>query len=106
MVRELDNRIQALQQSDDTGGQSVMAGMDTLGALDDGLILEDFRFQASRGEMLFTIKQSSVSGTDAFTKFEQLKRQLEQAGYSVEYSASQDRDAVRGRYRATREALS
>jgi type II secretory pathway component PulL len=106
MVRELENRIQASQQPDDADGQSVLAAMDTLGALDEGLILEDFRFQSSRGEMLFTIKQSTDTGADAFSKFEQLKRQLEQAGYRVEYSASQDRDAVRGRYRATREALS
>lgn len=106
MVRELDNRIQSLQQPADAGGGSVLAAMDALGTLDTGLVLEDFRYQASRQEMLFTVIRNGDEQVDAFGAFEQLKRRLEQAGYSVEYSASQDRDAVRGRYRATREVQS
>ncbi|WP_028669923.1 type II secretion system protein GspL [Saccharospirillum impatiens] len=106
MVRELDNRIQALQQPDDAEGGSVLAAIDALGTLDAGLSLEDFRYQASRREMLFTVTRSGDTESDAFGVFEQLKRRLEQAGYTVEYSASQDRDAVRGRYRATREVQS
>ncbi|MEX2320344.1 MAG: type II secretion system protein GspL, partial [Saccharospirillum sp.] len=106
MVRELDNRIQSLQQPADAGGGSVLAAMDALGTLDTGLVLEDFRYQASRQEMLFTVIRNGDTQADAFGAFEQLKRRLEQAGYSVEYSASQDRDAVRGRYRATREVQS
>lgn len=106
MVRELDNRIQAMQQPADSGGNSVLAAMDALGTLDSGLVLEDFRYQASRREMLFTVTRNGDAEEDAFGAFEQLKRRLEQAGYSVEYSASQDRDAVRGRYRATREVQS
>ncbi|MEX0623583.1 MAG: type II secretion system protein GspL [Saccharospirillum sp.] len=106
MVRELDNRIQSLQQPADAGGGSVLAAMDALGTLDTGLVLEDFRYQASRQEMLFTVIRNGDAQADAFGAFEQLKRKLEQAGYSVEYSASQDRDTVRGRYRATREVQS
>jgi len=106
MVRELDNRIQAMQQPDDASGGSVLAAMDALGTLDSGLLLEDFRYQASRREMLFTVIRNGDAESDAFGEFEQLKRRLEQAGYQVEYSASQDRDAVRGRYRATREVQS
>lgn len=106
MVRELDNRIQAMQQPENSEGGSVLAAMDALGTLDSGLSLEDFRYQASRREMLFTVTRSGDAQSDAFGVFEQLKRRLEQAGYNVEYSASQDRDAVRGRYRATREVQS
>lgn len=106
MVRELDNRIQSLQQPEGNDGDTVLTAMDALGTLDSDLSLEDFRYQASRREMLFTVTRNGDSQSDAFAAFEQLKRRLEQQGYRVEYSASQDRDAVRGRYRAAREAQS
>jgi type II secretory pathway component PulL len=106
MVRELENRIQTLQQPVDSNSGSALTAMDALGNLNQNLVLEDFRYQASRQEMLFTLKQASGEESDAFARFEQLKRQLEQVGYQVEYSASQDRDAVRGRYRAFREDVS
>ncbi|MHA7878261.1 MAG: type II secretion system protein GspL [Saccharospirillum sp.] len=103
MTREVDNAIVMQRQGSDTQPASVL---DALVALSDshaeGLLLEDFRYQVSRQEMLFTLKQEPESSGDAFGRFEQTKVQLEAAGYQVEYSASAERDTARGRYRAVK----
>ena len=106
MVREIDNRIVSLNSNQGDQGHSVLQSLDALSQIDQALLVEDFRFQQNRGEMLFTLKQSSETEGDAFARFERVKSQLESEGYSVEYSASQDRDAVRGKYRAVMEGAS
>lgn len=106
MVRELENRILSMNSGDDNQGASVLNSLEALSDIDKALLLEDFRFQQARGEMLFTLKQPTETEGDAFARFEQVKSNLQSQGYSVEYSASQDRDAVRGRYRAVLEGAS
>ncbi|WP_108127137.1 type II secretion system protein GspL [Saccharospirillum mangrovi] len=98
MVREMDNRI--LTQN---GGQSdtditVITALDALRVLDDALVLDDFRFQQNAGLMLFTLRQPASAEGDAFARFEATKTALQDKGYEVEYSASQDSQAVRGRF--------
>lgn len=103
MVREVDNALVAQNQRQDGPRASVLEALMALGnSHAEGLVLEDFRYQQNRREMLFTLKQAPDSAGDAFGRFEQTKVQLESEGYNVEYSASAERDSARGRYRAVK----
>lgn len=106
MVREIDNRIVSMSSDESSGGHTVLQSLEALTRIDETLLVEDFRYQQNRGQMLFTLKQPEGADGDAFARFERVKSQLESSGYQVEYSASQDRDAVRGKYQATAEGAS
>lgn len=98
MIRELDNRIRTLSGGEASASTSVMDAFEALSVLDDALVLDDFRFQQSSGDMLFTLRQPAGVEGDAFARFEATKTALQDRGYEVEYSASQDTQAVRGRF--------
>ncbi|MCH8532380.1 MAG: hypothetical protein LAT65_16130 [Saccharospirillum sp.] len=103
MVREVDNALVAQNQNQDGPRASVLEALTALSnSHAEGLLLEDFRYQLNRQEMLFTLKQAPENEGDAFGRFEQTKVQLESVGYEVEYSASAERDSARGRYRAVK----
>lgn len=107
MVREVDNALVAQNQSQDGPQASVLEALLALSSHHaEGLVLEDFRYQLNRQEMLFTLKQAPDSEGDAFGRFEQTRVQLESEGYEVEYSASAERDSARGRYRAVKRGAS
>lgn len=98
MIREMNNRILALNGGQGESEVSVITALDALGVLDDALVLDDFRFQQNAGMMLFTLRQPNSVEGDAFARFEATKTALQDKGYEVEYSASQDSQAVRGRF--------
>lgn len=101
MVRELENRIVSLNQGGAEAEGSVLSSLEAINKIDRALVLEDFRYQQSRNEMLFTLKQADEVEGDAFARLESVKSTLQQQGYKVEYSASQDRGAVRGKYQVS-----
>lgn len=104
MIREIDNRIRALSGGQNDSEATVIGAIEALTVLDDALVLDDFRYQQSSGQMLFTLRQPSDVEGDAFARFEATKTALQDRGYQVEYSASQDSQAVRGRFQVSLEA--
>ncbi|MFG1496452.1 type II secretion system protein GspL [Saccharospirillum sp. HFRX-1] len=104
MIREIDNRIRALSGGQNGTEATVISAIEALMVLDDALVLDDFRYQQSSGQMLFTLRQPSDVEGDAFARFEATKTALQDRGYQVEYSASQDSQAVRGRFQVSLEA--
>ena len=62
-------------------------------------ILEDFRFNKERAEASFTLVQPIDQAGDAYSLFETLKNELAAKKFTVEYSANQDKDAFRARYK-------
>lgn len=103
MVREIDSRIRSLSGAQSNTESTVIGAIDALTVLDDALVLDDFRFQQSSGQMLFTLRQPNDVEGDAFARFEATKTALQDRGYQVEYSASQDSQAVRGRFQVNLE---
>lgn len=98
MVREMRAIASAPEQTEVRS--NALTFLNDLTRGDASLQLEDFRYNRDRAEAFFTLVQDSTQTGDAFAKFEQLKTQLTQAGYEVEYSADQDNDAVRGRFKS------
>ena len=62
--------------------------------------LEDFRYNHDRKEAYFTLVQDIADAGDAFALFESLKTGLTDKGYTVEYSANQDKDVFRARFKS------
>jgi len=104
MIREIDNRIRSLSSGQNGNGTTVIGAFEALNVLDDALVLDDFRYQQSSGQMLFTLRQPSDVEGDAFARFEATKTALQDRGYQVEYSASQDSQSVRGRFQVSLES--
>lgn len=105
MEREIDNRIRNLAGGTNDQANTVLNAIEALTVLDDALVVDDFRYQHSSGEMLFTLRQPAATEGDAFARFEAAKTALQDRGYQVEYSASQDSQAVRGRFQARPESI-
>ncbi|MEJ2042066.1 MAG: type II secretion system protein GspL [Reinekea sp.] len=100
MVREM--RSQASSANADSGsGVNALTVLNDLNGSAASLIMEDFRFNSSRDEVNFTLIQPTAVEGDAYTSFESLKEQLIAKNYQVEYSANQDSDSYRARYKAT-----
>jgi general secretion pathway protein L len=101
MVREMRNLAATLnsQQGEGENANALMLLNDLRNA-ESTLLLEDFRYNQSRNETNFTIV--SENNPDAFNHFETLKNTLIGKGYQVEYSASQDRDAVRAKFKSVK----
>ncbi|PTY36612.1 hypothetical protein BGP77_04770 [Saccharospirillum sp. MSK14-1] len=104
MIREIDNRIRSLNSGQSGSETTVISALEALNVLDDVLVLDDFRYQQSSGQMLFTLRQPNGIEGDAFARFEATKTALQDRGYQVEYSASQDSQAVRGRFQVSLES--
>ncbi len=68
---------------------------------DANLTMEDFRYNHNRLEVNFTLVQANVAEGDAYANFEALKSQLLAKNYEIEYSANQDSDSYRARFKAT-----
>lgn len=81
----------------------VLSSLQFLNDLTDAaaeIEMEDFRFNQQRKEALFTLVISAQGTNDAYSLFEQLNSRLKDKGYLVEYSANQDNDRFRARFRA------
>jgi len=102
MIREM--RAVAAGNSDSNG--DVLSSLQILKDLTQApseIFMEDFRFNQQRNEALFTLVISAQGTADAYSLFEQLNSQLKSKGYSVEYSANQDSDQFRARFKAVLE---
>ncbi|MFQ3230682.1 type II secretion system protein GspL [Reinekea sp.] len=101
MVREMRGLAASLStQQGQAESANALTLLNDLRSAEETLLLEDFRFNQSRNETNFTI--ASESNPDAFNHFEILKTTLIGKGYQVEYSASQDRDAVRAKFKSVK----
>lgn len=98
MVREMRGLIT------DTGSTeqkvNALRFLNDLNIAQQSLIMEDFRFNRERSEAFFTLVQASTDQADAFDLFETLKTELGRKGYVVEYSANQDNDGYRARFKS------
>jgi type II secretory pathway component PulL len=98
MVRELRTLISQNQGSAEVEVNALMVLADISNAAPT-LILEDFRYNQDRVESYFTLVQLETGSGDAYSLFETLKTQLIEKGYQSEYSANQDNDAFRARFK-------
>lgn len=98
MVREVRSLIGQGSADESVFGINAIQVIDELNAAAEPMLLEDFRFVRERNEVFFTLIQ--VEG-DAFANFESLKNALVEAGYATEYSANQDGDGFRARFRSS-----
>ncbi|MDN3649500.1 type II secretion system protein GspL [Reinekea marina] len=99
MVREMRNKAASIGSSDSKQpNANALTVLNDLRSANATLQLEDLRYNQDRNETTFTLVSDAQS--DAFNHFEALKTELSRKGYSVEYSASQDRDAVRAKFKS------
>lgn len=99
MVREMRNKVAAVSSNSSLEQQAnALTLLNDLRSADNSLLLEELRFTQARNETTFTI--ASQTSDEAFNHFEMLKTELTRKGYRVEYSASQDRDAVRAKFKS------
>lgn len=100
MVREMRSVAMGQAQTTDSAAVSSLDILNDLVAAPEPIFMEDFRFNQSRREALFTLVISSSASGDAYSHFEKLNTDLKQKGYQVEYSANQDNDRFRARFKA------
>jgi type II secretory pathway component PulL len=98
MVRELRTLISQNQGSAEIEINALTVLADISEAA-PSLILEDFRYNQDRLESFFTLVQLETGTGDAYNLFETLKTRLIEKGYESEYSANQDNDAFRARFK-------
>lgn len=99
MAREMRNLAATVNaQQGQESSTNALTLLNDLQSAEAGLTLEDFRYLRNRNESTFTI--TSEINSEAFNYFELLKGELISKGYQVEYSASQDRDAVRAKFKS------
>lgn len=98
MVREMRGLINTTTGEDQT--VNALRFLNDLNIAQQSLIMEDFRFNRDRSEAFFTLVQTSAEQADAFGLFETLKTELGKKGYVVEYSANQDNDGYRARFKS------
>ncbi|TCS42536.1 type II secretion system protein GspL [Reinekea marinisedimentorum] len=102
MVREM----RAAAAGNISADGAVLSSLQFLNDLTDAaseIEMEDFRFNLQRKEALFTLVISAQGSADAYSLFEQLNTRLKSKGYEVEYSANQDNDRFRARFKAVLE---
>ncbi|TXR53501.1 type II secretion system protein GspL [Reinekea thalattae] len=81
---------------------SALGILNDLATASGSALMEDFRFNAQRNEALFTLLVSEGSSSEAYQLFEQLNSHLDEQGYEVSYSANQDNDQIRARFKAVK----
>lgn len=99
MMREMRSLV-GDSQAADSANVNALSVLADISSADSNLILEDFRFNLERLESFFTIVKVQDGSGDAFNLFEALKADLISRGYAAEYSANQDNDAYRARFKA------
>jgi hypothetical protein len=85
---------------DRTAEVNALAVLNDLSIASPSFKLEDFRYNHDRKEAYFTLVQDISDAGDAFALFESLKAGLTDNGYTVEYSANQDKDVFRARFKS------
>ena len=91
--REVQNLIS--QPVTTTAGISFLSMMEDVAAIKGQETLVSVRYNQDKQELLMVILDQD------FQKLEQIKSKLEDKGYNVELSASQDKDMTRGNFRIT-----
>lgn len=100
MVREMRSLV---ANSGATDGASELNGLSFLrdiSSASSSFVLEDFRFNKARNEAFFTLTQPVSAEGDAYELFEALKTDLSGKQYQVEYSANQEKDVFKARFKA------
>jgi len=100
MVREMRSLASDDGSSGDGANINALVVLNDLSIAATTLKLEDFRFNSDRNEAFFTLVQGISEEDDAFSLFESLKTKLGAKGYTVEYSANQDKDNFRAKFKS------
>jgi len=100
MVREMRTLVAESGNVDGTAEVNALAVLNDLSIASPTFKLEDFRYNHDRKEAFFTLVQDINAQGDAFGLFETLKTGLMAKGYVVEYSANQDKDVFRARFKS------
>ena len=100
MVREMRTLAAESGAVDRTAEVNALAVLNDLSIASPSFKLEDFRYNHDRKEAYFTLVQDISDAGDAFALFESLKAGLTDNGYTVEYSANQDKDVFRARFKS------
>lgn len=100
MVREMRSRVTAAGSDSSGNDVNALSVLRDISQAPGSFILEDFRFNADRNEAFFTLVTSLDADGDAYSQFEDLKSQLGELGYDVEYSANQESDRFKAQYKA------
>ncbi|WP_320825881.1 type II secretion system protein GspL [Reinekea sp.] len=100
MVREMRTLVAESGNVDGTTEVNALAVLNDLAIASPTFKLEDFRYNRDRKEAYFTLVQEITAEGDAFGLFETLKTGLMGKGYAVEYSANQDKDVFRARFKS------
>lgn len=101
MVREMRTLASNSDAANSDQKVNALQFLSDISAASSTFVLEDFRFSRDRGEATFTLVQPVDVSGDAYNLFEALKNDMSAKNYSVEYSANQDKDAFRARFKAT-----